>query len=199
MIYLYIILGMLLALIVAILFVPIRINIEYQSKKLYIELEVLKCKFDYNKLTGNKKRLRKRIKKYILGEIETGDMDEQLTVIQKLNIIYKNIVSLKKVYTDSSKTINSGILTENIEADIYFGFSDAAVTGIVTGLVWSLLYEFLGLISILTTVQNHKFNVDAVYDKFVFEPRISANLKTKIFSLLKILISLSYNLEKYKE
>ena len=121
--------------------------------------------------------------------------EKQLTFIEKINSIYKKIVYLKKVYTASSKTISKGISTQNITADINFGFSDAAVTGMVTGLVWSLLYEFLGLISIITTVQN----VDAVYDRFVFEAQFSVTLKTRIASVLKILICVLYNLKKYKE
>ena len=191
MIYLYIVLGIVLLLTI-LLFIPVRVFLEYQSKQVRIELWVLKFKF-------NVKKLMDKPSKKQSSATQSTDDEKQLTFIQKINSTYKKIVYLKKVYTGSSKTINRGIKTENIKAEINFGFSDAAVTGMVTGLVWSLLYEFLGLLSIITTVQNHKFNVDAVYDRFVFEPRFSVTLKTTIASVMKILICVLYNLKKNKE
>jgi hypothetical protein len=190
MIYLYIVSGVVM-LLTALLFVPVRVYMEYGGKQLQLELWVLKFRF-------NIKNFMNKPKKQSAKNQSTIE-EKQLTFIEKINSIYKKIVYLKKVYTASSKTISKGISTQNITADINFGFSDAAVTGMVTGLVWSLLYEFLGLISIITTVQNHKFNVDAVYDRFVFEAQFSVTLKTRIASVLKILICVLYNLKKYKE
>lgn len=197
MIYLYIVLGILFALFMTLLFLPLRIYIEYQNKQIKLEIKFLKLKFDLKKYIDKPKKSKKLKAKH--NKKGDTDTDKQLTVIQKINNSYKKIVYLKRVYTDSSKTINRGIITENIQVDVYFGFSDAAVTGMVTGLVWSLLYEFLGLISIITTVENHKFNVDSVYDRFIFELGFSVTFKTKIASILKILFSVLYNLNKYKE
>jgi len=44
----------------------------------------------------------------------------------------------------------------------------------VTGVVWSLMYEMLGLLSIVTTVKDHSFNVDAVYDS---DPNVNKDAK----------------------
>jgi len=192
MIYLYIVLGI-IALLMVIMLVPLRLHIEYHSRQLQLELWVLKLKFDLNKYLNKPKKVKKQ------KTPAEGMQDKQLGTIQKINNLYKKIVYLKKVYTASSKTVNKGIVTEKISADINFGFSDAAVTGMVTGVVWSLMYEMLGLLSIVTTVKDHSFNVDAVYDRFVFEPKASITLKTSILNVFKILISVLYNLKKYKE
>ena len=199
MIYLYIVLGILIALILFLLFVPLRLHVEYRDKQLELELWILKFKFDLKKLSDKKEKKPKKQHKEQNKKEQSADGDKQLGLIQKINNTYKKVVYYKNVYNATSKHISKRFITENIEADINFGFSDAAVTGIVTGVVWGLLYEILGLLTLLSTVRTHKFNVDAVYDRFVFEPSFSATFKIKIASIIAILISVLYNLKKYKE
>ncbi len=191
MILLYIALVFIVAFV---LFVPVRVDVGYQSNDYSLKLKVLGRCFNLKKLLsgGNAKKT----KTHTQAE-QPDEADKKL--IQKINDIYLKVSYFKNVYNASSKTINKSFITENIGADISFGTSDAALTGMLTGAVWALCYEALGLLSILSTVKSHKFNVDSVYDRCIFEARAEAVFKITVFGALKIAISVLYNVKKYKK
>ncbi len=192
MIYLYIVLAVVTALLLFLLFVPIRFNAAYQNKSYTLEVRVAGIKLDL------KRFINKETKKKQQPKPEQSDTEEQ-KLIKKMTDIYNKVVYIKNVYSASSKAISKGFITQNIEVSICFGTSDAAVTGMLTGAIWALLYELLGLLTILSTVKEHKFNVDSVYDRFVFEPLAQVTFKIRLISAIRILITVLYNLKKYKK
>ena len=193
MIYLYIILGIILALLLFLLFVPIRLHLGYENKNYILQVNIAWITIDLKKFM-NKGHKQKKQK----PQPKSADEQEK-KFVEKINETYKKIVYIKNVYNAGIKTIIKRFITENIEAYISFGMSDAAVTGMVTGAVWALLYELLGLLTIVSTVRNHKFNVDSVYDRFLFEPRFSAAFRITLMGAIIILLRIMYNLKKYKE
>ena len=88
MIYLYIVIGVVM-LLTALLFVPVRVYVEYGGKQLQLELWVLKFRF-------NIKNFMNKPKKQSAKNQSTIE-EKQLTFIEKINSIYKKIVYLKKV------------------------------------------------------------------------------------------------------
>ena len=194
MIYLYIVLAVVAVLLLFLLFVPIRLYAAYQNKSYALKLHfagiTINLKRFINKgLPGNKKQKAKH---------EPTQMQEK-KLAQKITDIYNKVVYIKNVYNASSKAISKGFITQNIEVVISFGTSDAALTGMLTGAMWALLYELLGLLTILSTVKEHKFNVDSVYDRFVFDATAKVTFKIKLISAIRILITVLYNLKKYKK
>ena len=63
----------------------------------------------------------------------------------------------------------------------------------------SMLYDVLGLLTTVATVNSHKFDVDSVYDRCFFDIRAGAVLKFRIAGIAGIALCVLYNLKKYKE
>lgn len=177
-----------------VLFVPVRAFVSYSYKTDYtLNVKVLGLTADIKKLINQKSKTSKhKIKK---DELPKSNLSEDEKLLDKISKIYSKVVYFKNVYNASSKTINKHFVTENIEADVAFGTSDAAFTGMLTGAVWALLYEMLGVVSILSTVKTHKFNVDSVYDRCVFDVSAKATFKITVYGALRIAISVIYNLK----
>lgn len=197
MIYLYIVLAVLAALLVFVLLAPIEVHIAYKDKKVIFELTVGGIKLNLNKFI-NKGTQGKKVKKKRKPKQEHAD-DREKKLLDKINDTYDKVVYIKNVYNASTKSISKRFIIKNLEADICFGTSDAAVTGILTGAVWALLYEFLGLLTIISTVKKHRFNVDSVYDKFVFDANVDVTFNIRTISGFVILIKVLYNLKKYNK
>ncbi len=191
MIYLYIVLAVILALLLFLLFVPIHFDAAYQNKSYTLKLRFAGITFDL------KRFINKQTKKKQQPKPEPIEKQEQ-KLVQKITDIYNKLVYIKNVYSASSKAISKGFITQNIEVSICFGTSDAALTGMLTGAIWALLYELLGLLTILSTVKEHKFNVDSVYDRYAFDVTAKATFKIRLISAIRILITVLYNLKRYK-
>ncbi len=193
MIYLYIVLAVVVLLLLFLLFVPIRLNAAYQNKDYTLEVCVAGIKINLKKFINKGRGTKNKEEKS-----EQQEHGEQ-KLLHKINDIYNKVVYIKNVYNASSKTISKRFITQNIEASICFGTSDAAVTGMLTGAIWALMYELLGLLTILSAVDNHSFNVDSVYDRFALEITAKVTFKIKLVSVIRILITVLYNLKKYKK
>ena len=189
MIYLYVALGIVTALTVAAVFLPLGVDVAFSGNKLKLQIVLWKIKFNISKRTKPKKQKRTNKK-----NADTREMK----AYEKIKSIYQKAQYIKNVYTASSPRIAKNIFAENVSCDITFGTSDAALTGMLTGIVWAVGYEILGIMTLLCTVKEHHFDVDSVYDRYVFEINARINMRTNIAGLLCIAVSVLYNLMKYK-
>ena len=89
--------------------------------------------------------------------------EKDKSFFEGINNIFRIIKIINKTYSRSMHYVNKRI-SADLSVNISFGLYDAALTGMATGVVWTLLYELLGLISTISLIEKHKFNVDPVFE-----------------------------------
>lgn len=193
MIYFYIVLIAILLLFLCLITVPLRLEISMKNTKSDIELtalwgliklspDMLKKKTPKGKETPPAKEKAEQTQDAILKRLNDG--------IYLLKRIYKT-------FSSSRHFCQKRLVAEKISADISFAMFDAALTGITTGLVWSLLYQLLGTLSVVALIDEHKFNVEPVYEeKLFFNQEINCILKFRIVNIIGILLVVLYHFKK---
>ena len=196
MMYLYIILGILLIALCMIAIVPIQVIADYAEGSCKLKIKVFGITTDveiFGKIFSKKKKSSDK-----RATPETADEQDE-TLIDRINGAYNTVRRIINVYNDSRHFVSKRFYVDNIYASISFGTWDAALTGIATGTLWALLYELLGFLTTVATVNNHKFDVDSIYDRCFFDMKAGAVFKFRISSIAGIALCILHNYKKYKE
>ena len=195
MVYLYIILAVLLLCVTVLITVPVRVIADYANGDYNLKVRIFGINIDPSVFAGKSKDDKKTKRQKAQPEHEPQDE----ALFAKINNSIKLVRRIRNVYNDSRHFVSKRFYADNIYVNISFGTWDAALTGIATGALWTLLYEVLGLLTTISTVNHHKFTVDTVYDRSFFDIKAGAVLKFRIIGVAGIAICLFYNLRKYKE
>ncbi|MBP3359703.1 MAG: DUF2953 domain-containing protein [Clostridia bacterium] len=145
------------AVILILLFVPVRIILEY-DKSAHIYLKILFWK----KLLNKESR-----KPHEKNEKQTAEKKDKTNAGNKI----KKILSLEddiKEFADF--TAKRCVTFEKLRFSLDFGTGDAAATGILTGLVNGAVYTIISVIHHNTTLKSFDVNINPDFEgeKFVF-------------------------------
>lgn len=192
MVYVYAFVAIILLIILLFLLLPAGIRISYgKSKNADIELKFL---WGLVKIP-----LKPKAKKDKAEKTKQSDTPEEKdkSFFEGLNNIARIIKIINKTYSKSREYVYKRMKAD-VTVNITFGLYDAALTGIATGAIWTLLYEILGLISTSAQIQKHSFNVDPVFDKALFEADGLCVFKFIPVNVIGILIHILKNYNKVK-
>ena len=192
MVYVYAFVAIILLIILLFLLLPAGIRISYgKSKNADIELKFL---WGLVKIP-----LKPKAKKDKAEKTKQSDTPEEKdkSFFEGLNNISRIIKIINKTYSKSREYVYKRMKAD-VTVNITFGLYDAALTGIATGAIWTLLYEILGLISTSALIQKHSFNVDPVFDKALFEADGLCVFKFIPVNVIGILIHILKNYNKVK-
>ena len=171
---------------------PLELEIHARDKKTDIKLTAF---FGLIKLPV--KALLNKPKKKKPKKEDVQEPQKEDKIIGSLN---KGLLLLKRIYKTLSASrhfARKRIAAKKIKADITFAMGDAALTGITTGLVWSVLYQLLGVFSLVATIDKHEFNVEPVYEeKIYFKREISCILKFSVVNIIGIGLVALYHYRK---
>lgn len=180
----------LLSLIAIFLFLKISVNFKFNNE---IKEELKIRVYLYNKKIGfdiKKKQKKEKDKKLE----KNSNKKEKGTILERLYNLYTELQKMKYTYILSKEFLRKRLVLKNIEANVDFGLSDAAKTGIATGAVWTFIYNVFGFITRIFTVENHKFNVKPDYNNEKFFVSIDGILTFRIANIISIAL---YLLIKY--
>lgn len=121
------------------------------------------------------------------------------TLVQKLKKYTQIIKRCKRVYAQNRFRIHSTLIVENIDFHIKFGLGNAAVTGIATGALWSLLYGTTALVSQVGTLKKHFFEVVPVYTEKGLILQGSVRLSVRIINAFILAVKLYMTYKKVSE
>ena len=111
-------------------------------------------------------------------------------ILDKIKNYMKTFKILKEVYSKNKFFIRDRLVLEDTKAYVKFGFGDAAVTGIATGAVWSLLYQVLAFISSIGTVKDHDFDVVPVYNERGFCLNVNGIISFRMINIIRVVLKL---------
>lgn len=173
------------ALILVLLFVPVRIKVSYSYDeargKTSAMLEYLW--FKYN-LFGGKEKSKKEKKPKEKKEKEKFSFEKQKAKLEKYIGIFKSIkADLGKILDYLTKRAT---VFENISVEVEFGFENAMHTGIFTGLLNGFVYSVLGFIHNKAVLENMDVNIQPLFEKPCFKASGVCILRSKPVHIIVI-------------
>ncbi len=161
-----------LAILLALLFSKIKFFCEYKKypgEKLYTDFRISVGFVPLGSLA--KKKIKKNAPK--------SKIKNEEKLIHTLKRYARTLKIVKEVYAKNRWHIRKTLKVEKLNFHIKFGLSDAAITGIATGAIWSVLYSLTALISQVGTLNKHYFEVVPVYTEkgFISEGRVKLNIR----------------------
>ncbi len=178
-----IITGIIIAVLILILFIPIGIGIKYEKGAFII----VKLAF-WNIDIPLKKVVNKRKKKSGKKEPPEDEMEKSIVGLDF-------ILSL---FGDFRRLVRKMFSLSEFVLDITFGTADAASTAVLSGHLWSLSYNLLALIDKLFYVDNPKVNVTPVFNDATFSAKAQGIIKTRLAHIIATAIVFAYKFLKYK-
>ena len=192
----WIILGVLAALILVLLFVPVRLDINYIKDRMTNEVTV-SVRYMWLKLQlYPNKKWKKSGKKEDNSKEENPD--KKLSFEEHKNKIDGYLRVFKEIKADAVKLLRylteHAMVFELIDVNIDFGFENAMHTGIFTGVLNGFVYSVLGVIHNCSTLKKMEVMIQPEFDKVCFTSKLRCILRQKnvhiiiiVFNVLKIL------------
>jgi len=167
-----------------VLLVKVRIVFEVTKVKGEAFKNSIRITFFGNKIGFNLKDLTYKNKSKT--DVKKEKNDEK--ILDKIKNYIKTFKILKEVYSKNKFFIRDRLVLEDTKAYVKFGFGDAAVTGIATGAVWSLLYQILAFLSSVGTVKDHEFDVVPVYNERGFCLNINGIISFRMINIIRVVL-----------
>lgn len=189
---LYIIFGIIIALfliIALILLLPVGLGIKYENGA-FIIVQISFLKFDISF-----KRIAEKSKRKIEEKKETKEESELEKQIDKSIMDIDFIISL---FGDFRRFVRKRFTLKEFEMNVRLGTADAASTAVLTGMLYSLAYNLLGLLDKLIQVKKPKVNVKPEFNDLTFQLTLYGIIKARLVHIIATAIVFAYKLFKYK-
>ncbi len=141
MVYFWIAIGVIFAVLLVLLVAPLKICIEYRNSKLIITAKCLFIKVKLDSETFSKGKPQKAKKR----NTDTQNT-EKIGVIQKLRNLKKGFDEIRFILEDVFKLLKDKAEFSELYIRVKYGTGDAAITGMIYGAIWTFignLYSFL--------------------------------------------------------
>lgn len=195
MLYVWLILGLLVAFIAALLFSRLRICVEFKDGKMKLTFRCLFFKFSVKDSA-----LKKKDKK--------ADMEAQIAKGKKPAGIFERIRSFRDGF-DGVKGVLSEILTlikdraefSGIYIRIRYGTGDAAITGMIYGAIWAVIGNLYSLVCRFAKVEFPTVELEPIFGGHAFEIEAEGIIVTRLVHIItaafrSVKVYLKYKSEK---
>lgn len=180
-----IITGIIIAILVLILFIPLGIGVKYEKDTfVIIKIAFLKIDIPLNKVLKKSGKKKEKKEKEPKNEIE------------------KSIVGLDfilSLFGDFRRFVRRMFSLSDFELKITFGTAEAASTAVLSGHLWSLSYNLLSLLDKIVYVCNPKVEIEPVFNDATFSARAQGIIKTCLAHIIATAIVFAYKFLKYKK
>ncbi len=192
MIYFWICLGILLAAIIALLFAPLKIDIEYRNSKLII---TVKCLFV--KVTLDRENFAK--KKSGQATRTKSQSTEKAGALEKLKNLKKSFDEIRFILHDVFEHMRDKIEFSGIYVRVKYGTGDAAITGMIYGAIWSFIGSVYGFLCRFFRVRFPKVELEPQFGGKAFEIEAEGIITTRLVHIIIAAIRSGKNILKRKK
>ena len=180
-----IIMGIIIAVLILILYIPIGIGLKYENGTFVI----VKIAF---------KNFNIPLKKVLNKPKKKGKKEEKKKSEKELE---KSIVGLDFVlslFGDFRRFVRKRFSLSQCELKVTFGTAEAASTAVLTGHIYSLSYNILALIDKLMYVDNPRVEVTPVFNDATFSANAQGIIRTRLAHIIATATVFAYKFLKYK-
>lgn len=170
--------------IVGLLFIPVRLVVEYRKKQLNIKIKygILSFCVTKKRKASTAKPKKKAKKKSENKKKEEGSGDGKLDAF----------FNLLTAFYDTSDLIRKSIKIDKLNVNAVYGNGDAAFTGMAIGIAYAELYKLIAFLSCIFTVEPPVLTIAPDYsDEPKFDAELFCIVKAKmahiIFAYLKFI------------
>lgn len=182
----FIIAGIIIAFLIFVLYMPLGVGAKYENGAFFIvKIAFFSFEIPVNRVIKPTKKKKKSEKKEKKPEEE----------IDKAVIGLDFILSL---LGDFRRFVRARISLYKFDFAVTFGTADAASTAVLTGHMWSLVYNLLALVDKIVYVDNPKVNVTPVFNDATFSIKASGIIKTRLAHIIATAVVFAYKFLKYK-
>lgn len=144
---------------------------------------------------NNKEEKKEEITK---NEPQKEEEIEKTSFIKKAKDVKKNFDIIKDTFSNSKQSIKKTINIKKLDLNIDFGLSDAALTGISTGVLWASVYSVFSVLTKIVTVHKHNFKIDPIFNKTVFTVKCDGIIYARLVNIISAGFMLLKNYNKAK-
>lgn len=190
-------LAVVAAVIVAVLFVRIRIcalykeNVELWVRVLFLKIPIL----PRPEKAGVKKESKKKSNKKIKAEKSEKSSDKKPSVPEK---IADGLSLIKEMLGPLRRAMRRLVRAEKLDVQVQIGADDAANTAVYTGMLWGVGYNLIGLLNQVCAVESHHLNVLPSYDKPMLSAEADCILRTSLANIICAAFILGIAFLRYK-
>ena len=193
-----IIFAILLVLLLALLFIPIRLEIDYKKdavmNKVNFDIKYICFKF---RLFEDKDKDKKPEKEKEAKEKEPFSFKNAKAKIDGY------IRTFESIKDDAGKILDyaasRAAVFDNVEVETEFGFEDAMHTGIFTGILNGFVYSILGFIHHRSNLRKMNVNIQPVFGNICFNLHIRCILHLKNVHIIVVAVNVLRLLRKIKK
>lgn len=140
--------------ILAILFLPLKVYLSYKNGNLAVSVGILFLK---KKLSKKSKIMQNKA----MEEDEKVVTDKAVNLTQKMN-------SFIDVFPKAARLTKKLVTIKPLEIKIATGTGDAALTAISCGALWAVIYNFIGVLACIVNVEDLSCDVSPDYTQSSF-------------------------------
>ncbi len=180
-----IIMGIIIAVLILILYIPIGVGLKYENGTFVI----VKIAF---------KNFNIPLKKVLIKPKKKGKKEEKKKSEKELE---KSIVGLDfilSLFGDFRRFVRKRFSLSQFELKVTFGTAEAASTAVLTGHIYSLSYNILALIDKLMYVDNPRVEVTPVFNDATFSANAQGIIRTRLAHIIATATVFAYKFLKYK-
>ena len=182
--------------IISLLFSKIKLSINAekskgQKLKIYYKIKFFGGLFSIKK---SSKREAEKLKE------KTSDIikEEDIGFFEKVKKAYKTFCAFKYAYKNNSSKLKKAVYAKDINLHIDFGFGDAMATGILTGALWTGIYNVISFISSVITIAEPNINVTPNYNQDKCSVRLECIITSRLVNLIAVVVSVGISYLKFK-
>jgi len=124
--------------------------------------------------------------------------NKRISALSKFNIMVTLYCSNKERFIKLKNYIKKKLKLRDIDVYMAEGTGDAAITGIVYGLLWSFFGSLSGVLSNFLTLSYKNLSLNCDYNNKTFKFHISSILTFSIVNIIIVYIRLNYIIKRYK-
>lgn len=141
---------------------------------------------------------KKANKKLVEDSVKKSEIVKEDTFFQKVKEAYKTFCAFKYAYKSNSGKVRKAVYAKKINLHINFGTGNAAATGIITGALWSGIYNVVSFISRVITIAEPNINVVPNYDDKECSIKCECIITSRLVNLIVAVAGIGISYLKFK-
>lgn len=172
------IISLVLIILVIIMLLPVKAGIVFDEGKLLTELKLLCFKFKLKKTKGKKKKDAPKKK------------SEEAVFSDKLIKAQERLLHFSDIYAHTSRLTKKYLNVKELTVNLTVGTGDAATTAVSVGVLWGIVYNFIGALGLFLYIDNPNVSVNPDYSESKFKSKVQCIISTRIVYIIIIMISI---------
>ncbi len=182
-----VILAAMLAVIILILFAPLRLSLSFKNSDFRAKIVLAGIPM----YTYKGKKDKKSIDEAVEDRVKSLEKDT-LSLGEKI----KRIASISRL---AAKLLGKYTSIKNFSLKLSIGTGDAASTAVSVGLSWAAIYNLLGIVGRIVSIDNHSVEISPDYSRHVFSSEGKCIIKSRIVYIIIIAITILLKIKSSKE